>query len=105
MLIHSTASIVLDQQSLSYFHRILTPESARFLNSTSGLTLFLPIDKAWDKINPYEKIYLESGYAADDLERILNMHAVVAEDVKWSESFAGGLNRNYLFLPLTSLRH
>jgi len=93
------------QQSLSYFRRILTSESAQFLNSTSGLTLFLPIDEAWDKINPYEKVYLESGYASDDVERIVNMHAVVAEGVKWSDSFVGSLNRNNIFFPLTSSSH
>ncbi|KXN83881.1 Periostin [Leucoagaricus sp. SymC.cos] len=86
------ASVVSAQQSLSYLRRILTPESAHFLNITSELTLFLPVDKAWDEINPYERIYLESEFAADDLKRILNMHAVVEKGVKWSDSFVKGLN-------------
>ncbi|KAJ3573669.1 hypothetical protein NP233_g2274 [Leucocoprinus birnbaumii] len=86
------ATVVSAQQSLSYLNRILTPESTEFLNNTSELTLFLPVDKAWDELNQYEKIYLESEFAADDLKRILNMHAVVEKGVKWSDSFADGLN-------------
>ncbi|KAF5356169.1 hypothetical protein D9756_004097 [Leucocoprinus leucothites] len=86
------ATVVSAQQSLSYLRRILTPESSHFLNTTSQLTLFLPVDEAWDEMNPYEKIYLESEFAADDLKRILSMHAVVEKGVKWSDSFAAGLN-------------
>lgn len=105
ILIYQIASVILAQRSLSYFRQILTPESVQFLNSTSELTLFLPIDEAWDKINPYEKVYLESGYASDDVERIVNMHAVITEGVKWSDSFVGGLNRNNIFFPLAPLSH
>lgn len=91
------------QQSLSYFRRIITPEVINFINTTSELTLFLPVDKAWDEINPYEKIYLESEFASDDLKRIFNMHAVAKKGVKWSDSFVPGLNRNSIQL-LTSLQ-
>jgi solute carrier family 25 carnitine/acylcarnitine transporter 20/29 len=82
------------QQSLSYFRRIVTPQVIKFLNSTSKLTLFLPIDTAWDQLNKYEKIYLESEFASDDLRRIFNMHAVAKTGVKWSDSFTPGVNRN-----------
>jgi solute carrier family 25 (mitochondrial carnitine/acylcarnitine transporter), member 20/29 len=51
------------------------------------MTLFLPIDEAWNTLDPYERLYLESEFAADDLNKILNMHAVVEDRVKWSDSF------------------
>ncbi|KAF9455072.1 carnitine/acyl carnitine carrier [Macrolepiota fuliginosa MF-IS2] len=92
------AAVISAQQSLSYFSRILTPEAIRTLNSTSKLTLFLPVDEAWDALKPYERIYLESEFATDDLRRILNMHAVMEKTVKWSDSFASGLKRKFFHL-------
>lgn len=66
------------------------------LNSTSGLTLFVPVDEAWDVLDHVERLYLESEFATDDLNRILDMHAVVREQVNWSESFNPALNRKIL---------
>jgi solute carrier family 25 carnitine/acylcarnitine transporter 20/29 len=66
------------------------------LNSTSGLTLFLPVDEAWDALDRVERLYLESEFAADDLNLILNMHAVVQDQVNWSEGFNPALNREIL---------
>lgn len=71
---------------------MLTPEIKKFLNSTSELTLFIPVDEAWEALGHYERIYLESKYATDDLFRILNMHAVVQTGVKWSDSFEPAIN-------------
>ncbi|KAF8832213.1 hypothetical protein HHX47_DHR1001908 [Lentinula edodes] len=71
---------------------VLTPEIKKFLNSTSELTLFIPVDEAWEALGHYERIYLESKYATDDLFRILNMHAVVQTGVKWSDSFEPAIN-------------
>ncbi|KAJ4485958.1 carnitine acyl carnitine carrier [Lentinula aciculospora] len=71
---------------------VLTPEIKTLLNSTSELTLFLPIDEAWEALDQYERVYLESKYATDDLLRILNMHAVVRTGVKWSDSFKPAIN-------------
>ncbi|KAI0778602.1 FAS1 domain-containing protein [Trametes elegans] len=82
------AAVVSQHPQLSYFSKILTPELTRFLNSTPTLTLFLPVDDAWAALSPYERLYLESEFAADDLTRILNLHAVVPNEVKWSDSFA-----------------
>lgn len=62
------------------------------LNNTSELTLFLPINEAWDALDPYERLYLESDFAADDLLRIVNMHAVAYKAVQWSESLGDGVN-------------
>ena len=66
------------------------------LNSTSGLTLFVPVDEAWDVLDHVERLYLESEFATDDLNRILDMHAVVQDQVNWSESFNPALNREIL---------
>lgn len=66
------------------------------LNSTSGLTLFLPVDGAWNVLDRVERLYLESEFATDDLNRILDMHAVVQDQVNWSESFNPALNREIL---------
>lgn len=78
--------------SLSYFANVLTPEMHEFLNYSSALTLFLPIDAAWQALPYYERLYLQSKYATDDLVRIVNMHAVARKHVKYAESFGSGLN-------------
>lgn len=72
---------------MSYFHNILTPAITKLLNTTPDLTIFLPVDSAWQALDPYERLYLESEFATDDLNRILNMHAVADKKVKWSDSF------------------
>ncbi|KAJ7492769.1 hypothetical protein FB451DRAFT_1361247 [Mycena latifolia] len=81
------AHLVAEHSSVSYFHSVLTPEITALLNSTSELTLFLPVNDAWEALPDLERLYLESEFATDDLNRILNAHAVVEEKVKWSESF------------------
>lgn len=70
----------------------------KLLNSTSKLTIFLPVDSAWDVLDPYERLYLESEYSANDLNRILNLHAVVEEGVDYSDTFEEGTDRKALFL-------
>jgi solute carrier family 25 carnitine/acylcarnitine transporter 20/29 len=47
----------------------------------------MPVDSAWEALDPIERLYLESEFAADDLLRILNMHAVVEKSVRWSDTF------------------
>ncbi|KAJ7596876.1 hypothetical protein C8J56DRAFT_882521 [Mycena floridula] len=88
------ATVVSQHKEVSYFHKVLTPEITKLLNSTPELTVFLPVDEAWDVLDPYERLYLESEFATDDLYRILNMHAVIDETVKWSDSFDHGANSN-----------
>ncbi|PFH54807.1 hypothetical protein AMATHDRAFT_72571 [Amanita thiersii Skay4041] len=80
------AQVVLKQTSLSYLRKIMSPVISNMLNSSSELTLFLPVDPAWDNLDPYERLYLESEFAASDLTRILNMHAVVEKSVRWSDT-------------------
>ena len=82
----------MNHPSLSYFRNILTPELVELLNSTAETTLFLPVDKAWDALPPYERMYLESKYATDDLTRIINMHAVASKKVNYADSFSSGRN-------------
>ncbi|CAK5264896.1 unnamed protein product [Mycena citricolor] len=81
------AHLVAEQSSVSYFHKIITPEIAAILNSTSELTLFLPVDTAFQSLHALERLYLESEFATADLVRILNAHAVVRKTVKWSDTF------------------
>lgn len=70
---------------------MLTPELINFLNSTSELTIFLPVDDAWQALPHYERLYLESKYATDDLTTIVNLHAVANKDVHYAESFESGV--------------
>lgn len=79
--------MVAAEPSVSYFHKILTPQITHILNSTSEVTLFLPVNAAWDALHPLERVYLESEFATDDLNRILDMHAVNTKKVAWSDSF------------------
>lgn len=60
--------------------------------------MFLPVDKAWEALPYYERLYLESKYATDDLTRIVNMHSVSSKVVHYSESFTPGTKRKYFYL-------
>lgn len=86
------ATVISQQASVSYFQKVMTPEIMDRLNSSSRLTLFFPVDEAWNKLDPIERLYLESKFATDDLHRILDMHAVIEDGVIWSDSFDAGLN-------------
>lgn len=97
---HSSATIASQHTSLSYFHKILSHDIIERLNTTSNLTLFLPVNEAWDALDPYERLYLESEFAADDLIRILDMHSVVRDSVAWSDSFTPTLNRMHIIFLL-----
>ena len=70
----------------------MTPEIVSLLNDTHALTVFLPIDEAWDSLEEIERKYLESKFATDDILKILNMHAVVTDGVHWSDSFEPAVN-------------
>lgn len=84
----SLAHVVGNETSLSYLRKILTPDLEDFLNETSCLSLFMPVDAAWESIDPLERLYLESEFSDDDRRRILGMHSVVEDNVKWVDSFA-----------------
>ena len=87
-----TATVASRNPSLSYFNRIITPDIISLINSTSELTLFLPVDSAWDALPDIERKYLESKFATDDILQILNMHAVITDGVHWSDSFEPARN-------------
>jgi solute carrier family 25 carnitine/acylcarnitine transporter 20/29 len=87
--------IISKYSPLSYFNRIKNSEIDLELDTRSGLTVFLPVDSAWDSLHPIERLYLESEFAADDLLKILKWHAVEQRDVIWSESFDPGVNRMF----------
>lgn len=74
-------------QSLSYFQKVLTPEIEQFFKSTPEVTLFMPLDPAWEALDPLQRLYLESDFGAEDLRRILDMHVVSEPGVRWSDSF------------------
>jgi len=60
----------------------------------------VPEDAAFTSLPEYERLYLESGFASDDLLRIFEMHAVAQEGkVVYSESFNPGVSRESSFLP------
>ncbi|KAI6162073.1 hypothetical protein EDD17DRAFT_1776903 [Pisolithus thermaeus] len=84
----SLAHVVGNETSLSFLRKILTPDLEDFLNETSCLSLFIPVDAAWESIDPLERLYLESEFSDDDRRRILGMHSVVEDNVRWVESFA-----------------
>ncbi|KAJ1301644.1 hypothetical protein OPQ81_008887 [Rhizoctonia solani] len=91
------AHVVRHHPNLKTLARYLTPAIERTLADTPHLTLFVPDDKAWDALKPMEKLWLDSGYAEQDLMDIFARHATVgerphdqsdfADDVKvgWSE--------------------
>ncbi|TFL06811.1 FAS1 domain-containing protein [Pterulicium gracile] len=107
------AQLVTTHPQVSYFARILqrVPSVITFLNSTQSLTLFLPVDSAWDALHRLERLYLESEFAVDDLQHILRRHAVsdtsdsdlkASERAVYSEQFSKGLNLTTLSgKPLT----
>lgn len=80
-------TVVRSVESLSYFRKVLTTEIEQVLLSSPELTLFMPLDSAWESLDPLERLYLESDFAADDLRRILDMHLVSEPGVRWSDSF------------------
>lgn len=84
------ATVIQKHPALTYLTKILNPDLISFLNGTSELTLFLPVDSAWDALPDYERLYLESTLATDDLTRIVNMHAVAKKKVLYAQSINSG---------------
>ena len=90
-----SATVIPKHPSLSYFNRIKNAEVDQELETLSELTVFLPVDSAWDSLDPIERLYLESKFASDDLLKILYGHAVGENGVFWSESFEPGVQREF----------
>ncbi|KAF8578738.1 FAS1 domain-containing protein [Ramaria rubella] len=79
--------IISQHASLSYFRKILPSKLEKLLDNSSALTLFLPQDSAWNELHDVEKLYLESKFADDDVQLILDAHSVAKCDVQWSDTF------------------
>lgn len=90
--------VLSDQSSLTYFNKVFTPSILHTINTTSELTLFMPVDSAWNTLDPLERLYLESGFAADDLLRILDMHAVVEKGVRWSDTLVNDVTCKWPYI-------
>lgn len=80
------ATIIRKNPALTYVARILQDSHAKILESTPGLTVFLPEDSAWNELHPVERLYLESEFAEEDLRWILGMHTVNSK-IGWSDTF------------------
>ena len=91
------ASILKSLPSLSYFTSIIQPSVLEHLSKDSNLTVFLPVNSAWDELEPLEKRYLETPFATNDVNRIVDMHTVISEGVYWSDTFEKGQNCRFLF--------
>jgi solute carrier family 25 (mitochondrial carnitine/acylcarnitine transporter), member 20/29 len=97
------ASVIKQHSELSYFHRIMDKQLKKVLNETEAMTLFLPVDSAWDTLHPLERVYLESEFASDDLQKILSFHAVVEDGVHWSDSFQSSSKRAWVIYAMCTL--
>lgn len=78
--------------ALSTISRLLPTSLRDSLASTPHLTLFFPTDAAWDALDDIEMRYLESGFAENDMAKIVGLHASgTGSDghgvVGWSENW------------------
>lgn len=70
-LFHEVAS----RPGLGTISRLLPSTLKDVLKSTPHLTLFFPTDEAWKTVDPIEMRYLESGFAEQDMAKIVGLHA------------------------------
>ena len=87
LLYGGSAHVVSQHKSLSYFNRLLPSAIKNTLANSTEITLFLPQDSAWGTLHPVERLYLESEFADDDIQRILNMHSMANNSIGWSDTF------------------
>lgn len=85
--------VVSRHTSLSYFNRLLPSTIKKMLANSTETTLFLPQDSAWGTLHPVERLYLESNFSNDDIQRILDMHSMVNNSVQWSDTFEDSKKR------------
>ncbi|KAG8951775.1 hypothetical protein FRC03_012378 [Tulasnella sp. 419] len=96
----SLAEEVARNPKLSIISRLLPKSLNDTLQNTPHLTLFFPTDNAWDALDPIERRYLESGFAENDLAKIVNLHASTAGSddhglVGWSETWSSNDLTNF----------
>ncbi|CUA69620.1 Dynein heavy chain 7, axonemal [Rhizoctonia solani] len=82
------ADVIRRHPNLKTLSRYITPAIQRTLTNTPHLTLFVPDDKAWDTLKPMEKLWLDSGYAEQDLMDIFSRHATMGEKPHEESGFA-----------------
>ncbi|EUC63999.1 carnitine/acyl carnitine carrier protein, putative [Rhizoctonia solani AG-3 Rhs1AP] len=82
------ADVIRHHPSLKTLSQYITPTIERTLTNTPHLTLFVPDDKAWDVLKPMEKLWLDSGYAEQDLMDIFARHATTGEKPHEESGFA-----------------
>ncbi|KIO28769.1 hypothetical protein M407DRAFT_22026, partial [Tulasnella calospora MUT 4182] len=83
---------VSSRPGLATISRLLPEALKDVLTSTPHLTLFFPTDEAWKTVDPIEMRYLESGFAEQDMAKIVGLHASgTGSDghgsVGWSENW------------------
>jgi solute carrier family 25 carnitine/acylcarnitine transporter 20/29 len=90
------ATTIANHPILSTFNSFLTKELKNTLSTAPHLTLFFPLDSAWDALDPIERLYLDSGFAEKDIERLVAFHSVNDAgidghgSVGWTESWTDG---------------
>lgn len=62
------------QQGLERFASLLSIDVWKWLQERAHLTLFAPLDEAFEALHPLEWKYLISGFATDDIVKIITNH-------------------------------
>ncbi|KAL7421472.1 hypothetical protein Q5752_004359 [Cryptotrichosporon argae] len=93
----SVEDVIRTTPELAYLARLLDadalPRPIPSLADSSNLTVFAPADAAWDSLDDIEKHYLEGGYGAEGVARIVGPGII--EDkrrVWWSDELGDGAN-------------
>ncbi|KDQ12075.1 hypothetical protein BOTBODRAFT_67731 [Botryobasidium botryosum FD-172 SS1] len=68
------ATVIWAHSKLQRFVGMITEKGRKRLAGEEHLTMFFPVDEAWDELDPLEKMYLESGFADEELLRLVGMH-------------------------------
>ncbi len=101
---------VANRPSMSVMSRLLPSALKDSLSNTPHLTLFFPVDEAWDALDPIERRYLESGFAENDMAKIVGLHASgTGSDghglVGWSETWNTDSMTNCAFIITFPWQH
>lgn len=94
----SKGSTILGHPDLTYLTSLLTPtlppplpippaSYLALLQSHATLTVFAPSNAAFARLPQVERTYLESGFAQEDVQALVGMHASTQERVAWREWF------------------
>jgi len=70
-----TGHVITSHPALRRLSGLLTPELLHNLTAEPHLTIFAPVDAAWDALDELEWRYLQSGYADQDTDELVGRHA------------------------------